>query len=39
MTYQFKHMTGFGVDSAEQPIRKSLQPSPVPLQERNTKES
>lgn len=37
VTYQFKHKAGFGVDVAKHPIRKSLQPRPVALEERNTR--
>lgn len=34
VTYQFEHNAGFGIDGAKSPIRKSLQPCPVTLEER-----
>lgn len=39
VTYQLKHVTSFGVDAAKRPIRESLQPRPVTLEDRNTKET
>lgn len=36
--YQFKNVAGFGIDPAKRPIRKSFQPCPVALLDKNSKQ-